>query len=413
MSIVEPEAPPFRAQEEAAPKPRLVSFEVQNFRLFKKERLDVHPEVTVLVGRNDVGKSTLLSAVSMYGSLVWPEYLRWLILNAEGARFTAEWQVDNQRWTHSISLSADDPEERLEHAGNLWVWRPRAGRLEASNQEFHIKVPRYSSLANITAEQWRLDTDVPSAVYEAAYVTRQFRAPIPYLFEPSALSKLSPLQLKTAYPNGYGWSGWLQEIINRRNEEIGRLEAELKRLFPYFRSVRVRELDPRVAQLSLFQLSADVDRDDKVREVLVDIAPSTFAHQARGSVPASDVSAGLLLALAHLAFLYASEEGALLLLEEPENGLNAKITFEVIKAFLGVVRERHQQLIFTTHNEWWLDLVPPESIRVLTRDAEGAHVHTPAKEAIRKLLEDSELYPSEIMSTYGPEGFLFARPPAP
>ena len=145
---------------------------------------------------------------------------------------------------------------------------------------------------------------------------------------------------------------------------------------------------------------------------MVDIAPSTLAHQARGSVPASDVSAGLLLALAHLAFLYASEEGALLLLEEPENGLNAKITFEVIKAFLGVVRERHQQLIFTTHNEWWLDLVSPESIRVLTRDAEGAHVHTPAKEAIRKLLEESELYPSEIMSTYGPEGFLFARPPA-
>lgn len=45
----------------------LVAFEIEHFKLFRHARLDVHPETTVLVGVNDVGKSVLLEAISLYG----------------------------------------------------------------------------------------------------------------------------------------------------------------------------------------------------------------------------------------------------------------------------------------------------------------------------------------------------------
>ena len=121
---------------------------------------------------------------------------------------------------------------------------------------------------------------------------------------------------------------------------------------------------------------------------------------------ASDISSGLLLALAHLALAYSEESGPLLLLEEPENGLNPKVTLQMMQALLRVMSERKRQLVLTTHNSWWLDIVPRESIRVVTRDAEGGHMHTVDPAKLDEMLRELDIYPSEIMSVYGPEGLV-------
>jgi predicted ATPase len=121
---------------------------------------------------------------------------------------------------------------------------------------------------------------------------------------------------------------------------------------------------------------------------------------------ASSASAGLLLALAHLAHVYASPEGGLLLLEEPENGLNETIMLDMMRALLAAVRSRNQQLILTTHQAWWLDIVPHDAIRITTRDENGGHVQAPAPDEIRRIVEEKNLYPSEVMSLHGPDGLL-------
>ena len=78
----------------------------------------------------------------------------------------------------------------------------------------------------------------------------------------------------------------------------------------------------------------------------------------------------------------------------------------MMREFLRVVQRRHRQLILTTHNAWWLDLVPAESIRVVTRDDEGAHIHKPDAARLRALREQMDVYPSEIVSAHGPEALL-------
>src|SRR5256885_510985 len=91
------------------PRVRLRSFSVRGFRLLRDVRLDVHPEVTIVVGLNDVGKSTLLEALFLYGT---PQRFFGFqnVLNnrdsigEEAPQLTAEWEVDGQVWTHSLKL---------------------------------------------------------------------------------------------------------------------------------------------------------------------------------------------------------------------------------------------------------------------------------------------------------------------
>lgn len=402
--------PPPHAASQPEPRVRLCSFEVENFRLFHRERLEVHPEVTVLVGVNDVGKSTLLEAIRLYG--VAQGSLR-AVLSSEdfqgtadqAVRFTAEWDVGDQRWKHTLTLDGAAPEERLEAGGALYVWKPRERVLQTNEGAFKVEgVARLAALAQIDETTWKLDTDLDARIYEPVAVTRRFQTPSAYLFEPSALAQQAPVSLKTPERNGLGWATWLQAIIGRRDDQIGALEGELRALFPYFASARVdvilypEGLEPTSGEARLvprFVVKLDVARE---------------ARAPRGPtlrVPVVTASSGLLLALAHLALVYATPEGGLLLLEEPENGLNARITLEMIRTFLSAVRRRGQQVILSTHNAWWLDLVAPESIRVLTRDEAGAHIHVPPKERIQALLGEQDLYPSEVVGTYGPEGLLY------
>jgi len=412
------------AASEPEPRAKLCSFEVQSFRLFRRERLEVHPEVTVLVGVNDVGKSTLLEAIRLYGAA--QRNLRRTLTGEDfqgtgdqAVRFTAEWDVGGERWKHTLVLDGTRPEERLETRDAFWIWKPRARLLQTNEGAFKVEgVSRLAALAQIDETEWKLDTDLDARIYEPLATARRFRTPPAYLFEPHALAQPTSA-LRTPRRNGLGWAAWLQAIINRRDSGIGELEAELRALFPHFAAVRVREIQ----ELGERQLGFDfllnemasrarekVDKAPRVPRFMVELEVTRDVQTPDGStlrVPAERASSGLLLALAHLVLVHATPEAGLLLLEEPENGLNARITLDMIRAFLAAVRSRRQQVVLSTHNAWWLDLVAPESIRVLTRDEQGAHVHAPPKERLQALTAEHDLYPSEVVGTYGPEGLLY------
>jgi energy-coupling factor transporter ATP-binding protein EcfA2 len=404
------EEPTLAVDSSAEPlRARLQSFEIRNFRVIKQERLAVHPRVTAIVGRNDVGKSTLLKAIELYGWARQGAFSGLLTrddINSTRGRSTqliAEWEVSGGVWRHSLDCDLNAPEERLEHEGLVWKWRPLQMQLEAPQGTFTLSHGDLGmSLAEIEPKRWRIDAGAPRDACEPLAVTRAFRTPRAYLFEPSALMKSAPISLTDATRNGVGWSFWLQEVITRRDNDITRLEEEVKKLFPFFRSVEIKK-------------TFSTSRNRVGRQAFLDVVVSLASSEGFGGrgepVRAGWVSSGLLLALAHFALIFAPDKGSLILLEEPENGMNARITFDMMKSFLAVIREREHQLIFTTHNEWWLDLVEPESIRVLTRDSDGAHIHDPAKEQMKKLLKDSDVYPSEIMSTLGPEGLLGVQAP--
>lgn len=418
------------------------SFEVRNFRMLRSVTLKVHPEITVLVGLNDVGKTSLLQAIYLYGLIQKAGFRgplsddRFTTTGDEVTQLIAVWEVAGKEWTHRIVLDADNPEERLESEGRFWSWNPKECRLTTEQGEHEAeRITRYQTLARIDDTAWKLDTDIDESVYKLLDVTQYFATPPAYLFEPSMLGRPAPLDVHEPRRNGFGWAVWLQEIINRRNDDLSQIEASIRQLFPFFGRVRVREerfriekdvsvLGPHDASgssraMEVMEVSEHDERarlpsaltvsdllyKQSKREVFIELNPDPSDGEA-GRIDASDVSSGLLLALAHFALIYADGSGRLVLLEEPENGLNAKITLEMMRAFLYAVRARGKQLVLTTHNGWWLDLVPKESIRILTRDAEGAHIQAPDPDALDRWRDENDVYPSELMSVYGPEGLL-------
>lgn len=401
---------------------KLCSFEVQNFRLFQRADLRLHPEVNVLVGLNDTGKSTLLEAMYLYG-LVQRLGFRAVLerddfyaTGESATRFRCIWDVDGTQWEHELVMDPSGPVERLCRQAETWIWRPRKRILEALGQTFKTSQRlAYRSFAQIESKQWQLESEVPASIFGPTGVTKHFKVPPGYLFQSPSLAKTAPTTLERPTRTGYGWANWLVEIVNRRDGTIERVEAECSKLFPHFRRVRVAAGDERKA-VKLSGLRAIVKDDGsmvfterpKVKkkiiptrdlEVVFEIAEDSW-------IWASNASAGLLLALAHLAHVHASPEGGLLLLEEPENGLNETIMLDMMRSLLAAVRSRGQQLILTTHQAWWLDIVPHDAIRITTRDQNGGHVQAPAPDEIRRIVEERNLYPSEVMSMHGPEGLL-------
>ncbi len=400
---------------------RLCSFEVQNFRLFRKAELRLHPEVNVLVGLNDTGKSTLLEAMYLYG-LVQRLGFRAVLerddfyaTGESATRFRCIWDVDGTLWEHELVMDPSGPEERLSSSGETWIWKPRTRILEASGQTFTTSERlAYRSFGQIETKQWQLESDVPTSIFEPTMATKHFRVPPGYLFQSPSLAKTAPTKLKRPTRTGYGWANWLIEIVNRRDGTIERLDAECRKLFPHFRRVRV-EAGAETEEWTYPSLTIKQDgsvvhkepQKQKKRKVTrtrdLNVAIETSGNPR---IWTSNASAGLLLALAHLAHVYASPEGGLLLLEEPENGLNETIMLDMMRVLLAAVRSRNQQLILTTHQAWWLDIVPHDAIRITTRDEHGGHVQAPAPDEIRRIVEEKNLYPSEVMSLHGPDGLL-------
>ncbi len=144
----------------------LEAFEVHNFSLFGRERLRLHRETTVLVGRNDAGKSLLLQAIYLYGAIQKYGFRAPLAdksFHTSGdmvTKFVAEWLVDGTPWCHSIKLDADAPEERLEGDGRFWSLNPKERILTTETREYTAKeIDRYQTLSQIDVSKWRLDTE--------------------------------------------------------------------------------------------------------------------------------------------------------------------------------------------------------------------------------------------------------------
>lgn len=93
-------------------------------------------------------------------------------------------------------------------------------------------------------------------------------------------------------------------------------------------------------------------------------------------VPAQDLSQGLLAYLFYLCVAIRSDRPAIILIEEPENGLHPHRLYEVVQV-LRRLPEAGVQVLLTTHSPDLLDACRPEEVLVLLRpDPEsGTEIH--------------------------------------
>jgi energy-coupling factor transporter ATP-binding protein EcfA2 len=152
----------------------------------------------------------------------------------------------------------------------------------------------------------------------------------------------------------------------------------------------------------------------RVREVVVgeDTGqgyPLSFRLHDEKVIPASDVSQGLLVYFAFLCIVHRDDAPAVLLIEEPENGVHPLRLHEIV-ALLRTLTERGVQILVTTHSPDLLNACKPEEVLVFRRPQpdSGTEVRRLPPDFERRAMRSTM---GEIWASSGEEGLLDLLPP--
>lgn len=161
----------------------------------------------------------------------------------------------------------------------------------------------------------------------------------------SAPSSLIPDGSPLTFQNerGAGLAGICDALLNRADGSFEQLSRTVSQHFPTIKALRLGTPSP--ATKTLEAVLQDGTR-----------------------VPASQMSEGFLYFVA-IAVLPLIDAGALLFLEEPENGLHPARIAEVMKV-LRTLSERGTQILMATHSPLVVNELRPDEVTVVTRDEE-------------------------------------------
>lgn len=265
------------------------------------------------IGPNDSGKSTLLRAVRTAMQLASGTFA---IVDERWEPFDPGWRVgttlalQSDAGEFSIGVDAGNVRESTSGSKALRKWtKALGGMVLESGPDERMGHP------------WLVHLN-PSA-----------------LREPSELiPDDQPVRLLDAA--GRGLPGVYDAIMNRGDGAFQAISAEVRRLFPTIRALRLRNLTSATKALEVELTSG-------------------------ARVPASMMSEGLLYFLAFAAMRHV-DPPAVLLVEEPENGLHPARIADVI----GILRaiSATTQVLIATHSPLVINELSGDEVTVVTRD---------------------------------------------
>ncbi len=340
-------------------RPYVERLRVQNYGCVQDCELTLSP-LHALVGPNDSGKSTLLAALETLGLL--------------GAR------------DHSLRES----ERALRVIGRLrGPVIPVDREIVASVAKVRWRVHRRGDetrevVEDGNSDMWgtlHLDARIPSAVIgqgapgsKYAVVRAALAGATLLRLDPDALRAPAPLipdgqPVRFADDRGRGLPAIYDALQTRDIQLIADLNRDLQRLFPAFKSLRLRNTDT---------------QQKAIGAVLQDGT----------EVAASELSEGMLYYLA-LAALPHLDPTPLVLIEEPENGLHPARIADVMKVLRAV--SETTQIIMATHSPLVINELEGHEVSVITRDPKtGTQAvllkDTPNYEARSKAYANGELW---------------------
>jgi len=145
------------------------------------------------------------------------------------------------------------------------------------------------------------------------------------------------------------------------------LEAEFLKVFPEFASIK---LEPCPAyQASPGFVGRDIPSLQKAEGKRVGFE----LKESEAVLPASQASDGVLIVLAYLAVMHLPTPPALILIEEPENGIHPKRLQEIVRILRALVEQNgHTQVLMTSHSPYLLDEFQPDEVTLCRKDRNGA-----------------------------------------
>lgn len=299
---------------------------LKNFRCFRDVTVGLDP-FTVLIGKNDTGKSSFLQAVGRACSDRWD-------LDASQEWWSRSVAFGSEKNDLQLDLTLDGGEKLKVRFGQSNVYGTLPTTTEHLRPHFFHAV---SKLSKLTAE-------------------RLSQVKGGYRLSPDVLRQAHPVGAEFANKplgqRGEGLSAILDRVLSENRERFDSIETSLRERVPTIEYLRLRP----VSQANRKVVGIDLRNGAKLS--------------------ADDLSDGLLLMLAYLVIANDEYCPPVLSVEEPENGIHPKQLREVLRLLFSLTQREINpiQVIITTHSPYVLDFVPATSVRVFRRDKESGDV---------------------------------------
>lgn len=338
------------------------SIYIDNFKALNDFKMEFQP-LTLLIGANSVGKSTVLQALELlayftkgkeHGEL--NNYLKergWLAKDLRSSlsrkryiTFIVEIEMENNRYHWMILLNIINDKFQIV-------------REDITKNDSHFLLQTIDNTTKVLNEN-----TTKLSVYPISFTTsslsfidkkiNQELAKIKRVLNNLALFDFSSTdQLKSRNliakdaqigRNGKNLAAYLHQLSK---EELAKLSIELQTYAPFFESVNITKRSR--------------------NEVEINIKERFSNHR----IDAQHLSDGMMRLLAILTLALTDSNYSTMMIEEIEDGINPNLAGEIIKTLIRVTENTNRQFILTTHNPLILDWVPVECIHFLYRNKDG------------------------------------------
>lgn len=338
-----------------------------NFKALESVRIPL-ARLTVLVGANGVGKSTVLEGAQLLSRVSepdltsleptaytrvrrWVEDLSWLKQRETAGLARGEWSVEAR-------LAGPSPTLRLTGA--------------ASTGYLHIETPTGRASLGLKSEN-----DSGHVLFSSLASEPPLRA---FALRPTAEALSAPSYADTSRPviepNGAGIPSVLADLAATDPEALEQVMSDLRSIVPSVRRCKT----PR------HQIAEPLDEtvtDDDGTEYTRTVTRQVWGHrleleiEGNGFVPAAHLSEGTLRALAFLCAVATAPQNTpfVLLLDDFDVGLHPTAQEALVRVFRGILERREEvQFLCTTHSPFVLDFFDEHEVIVLARKGNGTTV---------------------------------------
>ncbi|WP_026664620.1 AAA family ATPase [Butyrivibrio sp. FC2001] len=377
----------------------ITGIHIENFKSLVDVSLDFN-DLTVLIGKNFTGKSSVLQAIDFICSStkddfgIWLERRGWrvesvksklgnsnrlyfdvhfMLPDSEGKQHIIEWNLVAIAYTTKNEITLFS--ERVVADDEIL--------LEYSSSGNYVKVAVNKNPQNV--QNWfglKLSSSILKNLRNTDDVDYRLELLIDQLDKIKSFELLTPENMRLS---SRGISNTIEANGKNLPSVIKRMNTEQKNRF----MDKVRWL--------LDSQITDVSTETKGQPGWTQINAEEQFGNATVKINSKEMSDGMIRLLAFVAISEISVPGAVFMLDEIENGINSEYAEKLIRLLSNTCKEKHMQMIITTHSTVIMDYVDPEDMILIYRKKDGftASERVLNNEKFRQKME--YMYPGEII----------------
>lgn len=354
----------------------ITSIRIRNFKSILDQQVDFG-QLTVVVGANASGKTTLLEAIllavqSATGdpSEVFAnhQHCDWLYTRGGTGDMQLVCETPSGSWSVSATPPRDFPPMERESIGKA-IWRFSVQPPAGADRDQVLGSARGTVFLHLNARQ----------LAKASY------------------SDVEPPRMEF---DGEGLATALAYLLLTDRERFDQLEDLMCEFIPNLFRIRIRKETVKRAEHELIRFGDDAVERRSIRTFQGEALLFDFKNAT--DVSAHTVSEGTLLLLGLLTVVMGPSRPRVLLMDDIEHGLHPRAQRNLLEVLERVMKAQDDlQIIATAHSPLLLDALDPLQVRLVTADGQGHSVFGRLTDHPEFAKWKDEMSPGELWSLFG------------